>query len=153
MLRYTTKLLSVGLVILLFSSCDTDFDTPSLVVENQILELVNEHRVSIGKSPLVMNEYITYESRVHSQNMAEGDVAFGHDGFGERVDRIRAKIGGGGAGENVAVGYSSAAQVMDGWLNSPGHRANIEGNFTHIGIGAYQHEGGAIYYTQIFIRK
>lgn len=134
-------------------ACESDFESSPLIVESQILELVNQHRQSIGKQSLELDTYMSYECRTHSKNMAEGSVSFGHDGFGDRVDRIKKEIGGGGSGENVAVGYQSAESVMEGWLNSSGHRANIEGNFTTIGIGAYQEEGGGIYYTQIFLNK
>lgn len=140
------------MAIALFS-CEDDIETPPLVVESQILDLVNQHRKSIGKPALEMLSYISYESRMHSKNMAEGAVPFGHDGFGERIERIIKNVGGNGSGENVAYGYGSARQVMEGWLSSTGHRENIEGNFSHIGIGAYQHNNGAIYYTQIFIKK
>ncbi|MPN28838.1 hypothetical protein SDC9_176283 [bioreactor metagenome] len=55
------------------------------------------------------------------------------------------------AGENIAMGYSSAAAVVEGWMNSPGHRANIlNASFTHIGVGYYA-EGH--YWTQMFIGK
>ncbi|GAA0892084.1 CAP domain-containing protein [Fulvivirga kasyanovii] len=142
------------LISITLFSCDEDVETPPLAVESQIIDLVNEYRKSIGKPELEMLSYISYECRVHSKNMAQGAVSFGHDGFGERVERIKSNIGGGGAsGENVAYGYNSAKQVMEGWLNSSGHRANIEGNFSHIGIGAYQHNNGPVYYTQIFIKK
>lgn len=53
------------------------------------------------------------------------------------------------AGENVAFGYA-ATRVTTGWLNSPGHRANILGSFTHIGIGVACSAGGHPYYTQVF---
>ena len=56
------------------------------------------------------------------------------------------------AGENVAFGYATGETVMEGWLNSPGHKANIEGNFTHIGIAAIKDENGRYYYTQLFFR-
>lgn len=134
-------------------ACESSFESPPLVVESQILELVNQHRQSIGKQALELDTYITYECRTHSKNMAIGSVSFGHDGFGDRVDRIKSQVGGGRTGENVAVGYNSAKSVMEGWLNSSGHRANIEGNFTTIGIGAYQEKDGGIYYTQIFLNK
>lgn len=141
------------LISITLFSCEEDIETPPLVVESQILDLVNQHRKAIGKPELEMLSYISYESRMHSKNMAEGVVPFGHDGFGERIERINKNVGGNGAGENVAYGYGSARAVMEGWLNSTGHRENIEGNFSHIGIGAYQHHNGAIYYTQIFIKK
>jgi uncharacterized protein YkwD len=54
--------------------------------------------------------------------------------------------------ENVASGQMSAREVVDGWLNSPGHRRNIEGNFKLTGIGLARGSRGMIYFTQIFTR-
>ncbi len=56
------------------------------------------------------------------------------------------------AGENIAMGYVSAEDVMNGWMNSEGHRANIlNGNFSQVGIGVYAAEGGqGFYWVQIF---
>jgi uncharacterized protein YkwD len=83
--------------------------------------------------------------------MAAGRVPFGHDGFDARISTIRAALGSGGsAGENVAMGYNSAAAVVNAWLGSAGHRANIEGSSTRTGISAVQTSTGTWYYTQIF---
>lgn len=55
------------------------------------------------------------------------------------------------AGENIAYGYKSAASVMDGWMNSPGHRSNIlSENFTQIAVGVVE-ENGVLYWVQLFI--
>lgn len=55
------------------------------------------------------------------------------------------------AGENIAKGQRSAAEVVTAWMNSEGHRANIMSkNFTHIGVG-YVAEGN--YWTQMFVQK
>jgi len=151
-LNLTFKILAYVVLFSLFS-CEKDLVSPPLIVESQILQLVNEHRASIKLKPLEMDAYITYECRAHCKDMADGTVPFGHDGFDKRTQRIIKEIGGGATGENVAFGQKSAKSVMDSWLNSPGHRANIEGNFTTIGIGAYQEGNGAIYYTQIFLKK
>jgi len=119
--------------------------------DDQILALVNDHRRSIGKPALAMNQVIWTQANGHSRNMASGSVPFGHDGFDARVAAIRAALGSGGsAAENVAMGYTSAASVVNAWLGSAGHRANIEGNSTRTGVSAVQSSGGVWYYTQLF---
>lgn len=55
---------------------------PPLAIESQIIDLVNEHRKSIGKPELEMLRYISYECHLHSKNMAQRAVSFGHDDFG-----------------------------------------------------------------------
>lgn len=119
--------------------------------DNQILALVNDHRRSIGKPALVMNQVIWAQANAHSQNMASRTVPFGHDGFSARVAAIRAELGpGGSAAENVAMGYSTAESVVNAWLGSAGHRANIEGNSTRTGVSAVKSSDGVWYYTQLF---
>ena len=59
----------------------------------------------------------------------------------------------GAAGENIAAGFTDAATVMNGWLNSPGHYMNIMGPFTHIGVGHYTDADGREYWVQLFIEK
>ena len=121
-------------------------------LEIEIVELVNRHRATLGLNPLTISKAITAPSKVHSQNMANGRVRFGHDGFEERTAVIRKAIGGVGFAENVAYGQTTAKSVVDGWLKSPGHRKNIEGDFTHIGIGIIQAKDRTLYYTQIFAK-
>jgi uncharacterized protein YkwD len=95
-----------------------------------ILRYVNAHRRSIGRPVLQANSYISSIALEHSRDMLSGRSPFGHDGFHERIDRIKHKLGFVSlAGENVASGPMSAREVVDGWLHSPGHRRNIEGDF------------------------
>ncbi len=84
--------------------------------------------------------------------MAEGKTKFGHDGFEKRAKAIQKELGSVEVGENVAEGQMSAREVVDGWLNSPGHKRNIEGNFTLTGIGYATNKKGNIYFTEIFSR-
>ena len=119
--------------------------------DDEILQLVNNHRLSIGKAALARNQVIWEQANGHSRNMASGAVPFGHEGFDARAAAIRAALGSGGsAAENVAMGYGSAAAVVNAWLGSAGHRANIEGSATRTGISAVKSSGGVWYYTQIF---
>ena len=57
------------------------------------------------------------------------------------------------AGENIAMGYPTSESVVNGWMNSSGHKANIlNSSFTHIGVGCYE-ENGYYYWVQLFIGK
>lgn len=138
------------------SSTSSTTSTPS---NNQmvadILQLVNEHRRSKGLSALTLNNIISAEAEKHSQRMASGRTPLGHDGFDARVQSITKQIGGSisRSAENVAYGSRTAQQVVSGWLNSPGHRQNIEGQFNLTGIGVARNNKGEWYYTQLFIKK
>lgn len=123
-------------------------------MEEDILDLVNKHRKKRGLEKLEMVDAITAEAEKHSRNMATGHAAFGHGGFDDRLSRLMRKLpGSNGGAENVAYGARTAEQVVDMWLNSPGHRKNIEGNYNLTGIGAIKGKDGTSYYTQIFIRR
>ena len=73
-----------------------------------------------------------------------------HDNFFERSDYLKAN-GASSVSENVAFGYRTAQEVVDGWLNSPSHKEAIEGDFTHSGISAAQTESGVNFFTHIFV--
>lgn len=119
----------------------------------QILRYVNEHRRQLHLAPLQANSFISSVALDHSRNMLSGKTKFGHDGFKDRIERIRKRQGTlHVVAENVASGPMGAREVVDGWLNSPGHRRNIEGDFTITGIGLAYGARGMIYFTQIFAR-
>ena len=121
-------------------------------METEILKYVNEDRKDHNLPPLQMNAMESSLAAKHSHDMATGKVKFGHDGFNSRAKAIQKTLGGVEIGENVASGPMTAREVVDGWLKSPGHKKNIEGNFTLTGIGYARDKKGDIYFTQIFSR-
>jgi uncharacterized protein YkwD len=122
--------------------------------EVEVLRLTNAARQDEGCSALRMDSKLRTAARRHSNDMARfGYMSHtGHDGSGP-AQRIRAagyQITGAWA-ENIARGYPSPAAVMDGWLNSPGHRANIVNcSLRAIGVGVVRSTGGRLYWTQDF---
>ncbi len=123
-------------------------------IEIRALELINTHRSSIGLSPLEHSPIIFEEARLHSANMASKQVAFGHEGFSERINRIRTQLTINFSGENVAFNGSAtpAITVVDQWLASDGHRSNIENErFTHCGLAAVADNNGLYYFTHILV--
>ena len=76
-----------------------------------------------------------------------------HDNFGYRSEGIKYHDNAEVVGENVAYGYDTAEAVVNAWLNSPGHKAIIEGNYTHTGFGVMKCTKGRSYFTQLFYRK
>jgi uncharacterized protein YkwD len=125
-------------------------------MEESILRLINDHRRSKGLGTLQMSNVASAQAYQHSKNMATGKTGFGHDGFEQRVQAIKQAMGVtymSASAENVAYGQLSAEAVVKGWLNSPPHKKNIEGNYTLTGIGLYKDRKGVIYFTEIFLRK
>jgi len=120
----------------------------------QILKFVNIHRDSINLPPLKIDSFITVAAITHSNDMAIGKVPLGHDGFEERMGVLQKQLKpANAAAENVADGVKSARQAVDLWLQSPGHRKNIEGNYNETGVGIVKAADGKLYFTQIFINK
>jgi len=135
---------------------NTQSTTSLASIEKAVHNQVNRYRANRGLPPLSLDSRITEQARIHSRNMASGKVGFSHAGFNQRVQVIARAIPLSTAAENVAYnqGYSNpATQAVQGWLNSSGHRANIEGKYNRTGVGVAKNARGQYYFTQIFIRS
>lgn len=119
---------------------------------NDILKLINDYRRKRGLGALSMNATMNAEALKHSENMATHRTSFSHNGFQGRIKRISSSLHGvSNAAENVAMGSTSAKQVVEEWLSSPMHRKNIEGPYSLTGIGVAADKRGVFYFTQIFV--
>ena len=121
-------------------------------LENEVFELVNRHRVARGLRALVLDARVAGAARLHSARMASGKVPPGHEGFRERVGAIRATCR--RSAENVAFNHghqSPGAEAVRSWLESRGHRTNIEGPYDVTGVGVASSAAGEVYFTQIFL--
>ena len=116
--------------------------------------LVNEHRIAIGLQPLEYSEALATIARQHSQAIATGYEFFSHDGFEERERMAQEFVRFETFAENLALNNSSPASApvdaVAGWLDSPGHRKNMEGQFNLTGIGCARGKDGVFYFTQLF---
>lgn len=119
-----------------------------------VLVLVNQERAAVGAAPLVWNGPLAAVAQAHSADMAaRGFFAHNNPDGLTPFDRMAAAgITYTTAGENIAAGYADANAVMNGWMNSPGHKANIlNTSYTEIGIGVKQGGSFGTYWTQNFI--
>ena len=111
---------------------------PSGSKEAQVLQLTNNERAKAGCGPLRTNSALTKAADLHATDMVVHHY-FDHNSQDGRspFDRMKAAgFKGGSMAENIAVGYSTAAAVVDGWMHSEGHRRNILNcSYTMIGIG------------------
>ncbi|QSB17428.1 CAP domain-containing protein [Natronosporangium hydrolyticum] len=123
-------------------------------MEDEVTRLTNEQRRNAGCGDVGTDERLRTAARNHSQDMATHDY-FSHTGRdgSSPSDRMRAAGYPNPAGENIAYGYRSPADVMDGWMNSDGHRRNLL-NCAHqtIGVGLAFDGNGRPYWTQVFGR-
>lgn len=138
----------------IFYSCSKDKLEPNYntTLEFEVHIEINKYRLSKGLDSLHWNKQILQISRDHSYNMASEEVDFGHDGFDNRFEKLIGFFGSGGAAENVAKGQTSAQQVVNDWVNSEGHRKNIEGDYRITAIGIAINEKNENYFTQIFFK-
>ena len=125
-------------------------------LEQETHAKVNAYRASRGLAALAWNESIAEQARRHSRNMAKGTAGFGHDGFDTRAhDRVK-MVPWSSVGENVFMLLNlpdPAAVAVAGWVDSEGHRENIEGDFDQTGVGVARASDGSLYFTQIFIKS
>ena len=124
-------------------------------VESEQFRLMNQDRVSEGLSALRCDLRLAEVARAHSRDMFERDFFDHTNPDGEQPwDRMRRYgiTGWSLAGENIASGQRSPAEVQAAWMNSPGHRANIlTADFTHVGVAFFTADGRT-YWTQLFAR-
>jgi uncharacterized protein YkwD len=126
-------------------------------LEATVVRLVNAHRTGRRQRALVADTSLARIARDHSRDMAVRRVSFGHDGFDDRVKEAEARYDFSEIAENVALNnYARPRTVtvaVDGWLHSPHHLANIEGNFDRTGVGIARAANGTYYFTQLFIAR
>ena len=125
----------------------------------QVVELTNIERAKAGLQPLQLNNKLLAAAQDHSNDMAQDDF-FSHTGADGSSVGDRVKSSGyqySTTGENIAAGQTTPAQVVEGWMKSPGHRANIlNPNYTEIGVGYeyLENDTGSVnynhYWTQVF---
>ena len=146
--------------VLLLASCkenDTALDPNNQFHSSELLtgRLINTERAKLGLAELVYDENIAAIARSHSDAMASGAVPFSHDGFDGRVAQIQKLYTTITVGENVAYNSGAASpeqQAVGDWMESPGHRANIVGDYNRTGIGIAKSASGRYYFTQLFAK-
>lgn len=120
--------------------------------ELELLDLVNQDRVSKGLNALIIINEISYVASTHNDYMiSKGTIS--HDEFEQRSASLRNGLNAITVSENVASGFNTAASTLAAWNASPSHKANLEGNHTHFGLAVKADAEGKKYYTLLFIRK
>lgn len=145
------KVVSTLLIVAIYAACDKD-KTDEISyndIELEILQLVNQYRIVNNLNTLEMHKAIYWEASAHTSYMIN-ENAISHDNFQERTDILKQSLNANAFAENVAYGQRNAQEVVTAWLNSSGHKKNIEGNYNYTGIKATRNPSGQLYFTQIF---
>ncbi len=123
--------------------------------EKEVARLVNAERAKRGLQTLKLDTHISKVARLKCQNMILKNY-FSHTSptYGSpfrMMESFGVKFS--AAGENIAYGQKTPAEVMTSWMNSPGHRANIlSSTYTTIGVGVATSKSGVKYWTQMFTK-
>ena len=121
--------------------------------ETVLVNIINDYRISIGLKKLELIDYVSYKSEEHDLFMIQNNEV-SHAGFEERAEDIEKVLDAAMVSENIAYNYETSELALKAWLASPGHKANIEGAFTHFGISIRVNPtNGKKYYTNIFVNK
>ncbi|MBD7984598.1 S-layer homology domain-containing protein [Sporosarcina sp. Sa2YVA2] len=122
----------------------------------QSINLVNKERQQHKLTQLTHDKALTAIAQKKAEDMAKNNY-FAHQSptygsVGQMLDRY--KYDWTAYGENIAKGYTTSASVVDGWMNSPGHRANVlQSKFTNIGSGYATDKDGTTYWVHMFSKK
>ena len=125
------------------------------VQENEVIRLVNVERAKYGLPALKANWELSRVARYKSQDMVnKGYFAHQSPTYGSPFTMMQSfGISYSSAGENIAKGQRTPAEVMNSWMSSPGHRSNIlNASYTQIGVGLAKDKNGIACWTQMFIR-
>ena len=121
-------------------------------LESDVLEMINDYRTEKGLSELALLDEGSIQAASHNDHMISKEEVC-HDDFASRYQALVNEVKAKAVSENVAYGYSTAEAVVNAWIKSEGHRANIEGNHTHFGLSVKEGKDGRLYFTNIFVRK
>lgn len=125
-------------------------------IESQVIQLTNQERAKNGLKPLAADWQLSRVARYKSADMKDKNY-FSHTSptYGSPFTMMRNfGIAYRSAGENIAAGQRTPSEVVQSWMNSPGHRKNIlNPAYTHIGVGHVTGGSYGHYWTQMFIGK
>ncbi len=137
------SIFAVGAGLALYLAPPPSADSPTAVpdlhpIEARVVERTNAQRARHGLPPLSVDQKLLSSARRHAAWMTNS----------RSLTHTTQPVG-----ENIAMGQRSSAEVINSWMNSSGHRANIlNPGYTRIGVAAYVTPGGTIYWCQQFLR-
>lgn len=134
---------------------DNNIPSDISALENEVIRLVNIEREKAGINALIQNRELMKVARMKSQDFIDKNY-FSHTSptYGTVSNMLETfGIPFTAVAENIANGQRNAEEVMNSWMNSPGHRANIlSSTYNQIGVGVARDSNGKLFWTQIFIK-
>lgn len=158
-MKMRTHFVALVLFVCTLASCSKEsIENTSIIeaenakeVEQELLGVVNSHRLSIGQPELEFSAVAYEYANKHNDYMiSKGSI--NHDNFSSRASNISSQVSAEFVAENVAKDYDNAAEAFQGWLNSTSHKKTMEGDFSHTAVSVKVNGNGKFYFTQIFFR-
>ena len=143
---------SLGLLDSIVQDVETDSKKEEYV--NEVLRLINVERSEVGLNPLVLDEAVCQAADIRAKEIEEQFSHTRPNNTPWHTILAEENISYRSSGENIAAGYSTPQEVVNAWMNSDGHRANIlSEKYTKIGIGYYYDKDSTYrhYWQQLFI--
>lgn len=135
---------------------DNNIPSDISALENEVIRLVNTEREKAGINALIQNSELMKVARMKSQDFIDKNY-FSHTSptYGTVSNMLETfGITFTAVAENIANGQRNATEVMNSWMNSPGHRDNIlSSTYNQIGVGVARDSNGKLFWTQIFIKS
>ena len=139
-----------GILLLFCMSAVSGYADEYQNMRDEVVMLVNEQRTANGQTPLYESEFLNHAAQIRAEEIK---VTFSHTRpDGRKGYSIMEELGGSYwyVGENIAYGYPTESSVMEAWMDSSGHRANIlNENYHAVGIGVFESEH-TYYWVQLF---
>ena len=130
------------------NSSDKEFNT---AYEDEVIRLVNAERAKYGLSALKKDDGAVSAAHIRAKEIVQSFSHTRPNGTSCFTAAKEIGVSYKTAGENIAYGYATPQQVVNGWMNSEGHRKNIlSSSFSKIGVGCYS-KGNVLYWSQFFI--
>ncbi|NNE75502.1 MAG: CAP domain-containing protein [Pricia sp.] len=158
-MKMRTHYIALVLFVCTLASCSkesvetADISTAESVkeVEQELLTVVNGHRLSLGFNALDFSSVAYEQANSHTDHMIVMGT-LNHDNFDSRASKISSQVNAEFVAENVAKNYATASEAFAGWLESSSHKKTMEGEFTHTAVSVKKDTNGTLYFTQIFFR-
>lgn len=120
-------------------------------IEQEVIDVVNKYRVSIGLNSLKFSSVAYGYANSHNNYMiSEGQIS--HDNFEIRSSKLSLDVNADYVSENLGMSFTNAEDILEAWKNSPTHKKVMEGNFEYTAVSVTADDKGVFYFTQLFFR-
>jgi len=120
-------------------------------IEQDVIDVVNEYRVSVGLNAVKFNSVAYGYAIAHNEYMiSKGTIS--HDNFDKRASDLSIEANADFVSENLGKDFTNAEDILEAWKNSPTHKKVMEGDFQYTAVSVTADKSGILYFTQLFFQ-